>query len=127
MGLRVEAEDANFETLGDSEGFASLDAKLAAALAKISHGELGRRITHTMEVQAKAGRMVNGRQILHQIYQNYRVNEEAGALYDFTDLMAIRLKGDNQLENFLISWDSVIAGMKHVPAPDVVELLFSNN
>ena len=91
--LKVEAESATLDSLFESEGFDSLDAKLSSALAKVASGELGRRITHMMEVQAQAGKMVKGRQILWMIYQQFRLSEEAGAMYDFSDIMAVRLKG----------------------------------
>ena len=78
-----------------------------------------------MEMTAKTSKMmVTGRQILHMIYANFKVNEEAGALYDISDLVAVRLKNDGSLEHFLISWDSVIGGMRKEPPAEIVEVLF---
>ena len=42
--VATEAKTASFESLRDSQGFDSLDAKLAAALTKLATGELGRRV-----------------------------------------------------------------------------------
>ena len=41
---RVEAKETTLEDLGDSQEFASLDAKLASALAKLTTGDLARTI-----------------------------------------------------------------------------------
>ena len=92
---RTEGPATTFDDFRDSEGFDSLDAKLAAALTKIATGELGRRITLMVEQEASKERMLKGRQILWMIHDNHKLDEERGALYDFTDLLAIRLKGDN--------------------------------
>ena len=110
----AEAPDATFDGLSESDGYDSLDAKLAAALSKIPHGELGRRVTHKVEVCAAAGKMIKGRQILFMIYEQFRLSEVAGSLYEIGDLMSVRLKGD-ALEHFLITWDSVVSGMKKMP------------
>ena len=50
--------------LADSGRFASLDVKLGAAITAVSHGELGRKLTHENEAAARDGRMVKGRQLL---------------------------------------------------------------
>ena len=46
---KTESPIATFESFRDSDGFDSLDAKLAAALTKIATGELGRRRTLMLE------------------------------------------------------------------------------
>ncbi len=112
----MEAPDAKFETLADAEGFDSLDAKLAAALAKLATGHLGRRMTHAIEVAAKSDAMVGGRQLLHIVYNHYKISDEIGLVYNFSDLMAVKLRGDNALEGFLLSWDSVLDGMSEEPS-----------
>ena len=58
------------------------------------------------------------------IHDNHKLDEERGALYDFTDLLAIRLKGDNQLESFMTTWESVLSAMAHPPSPNIIEVLF---
>ena len=122
--LETEAPDATFDGLSHSGRFPSLDSKLAAALAKAASGEIGRRITHATEIEARAGRMLKGRQCLLLIYEHYRINEEAGSLYELTDLMSVTLRHDGQLESFLNSWESVLAGMKEEPSPKTMEVLF---
>ena len=122
----VEREGATHESLADSGRFVTLDAKLASALAKIAHGEIGRRITLATEMAAREGRMLKGRQSLLIVYEHFTVSEEAGALYDFEDLMNVRFKGDNHLESFMNTWDTVLASIDKPPAADIVETLFVN-
>ena len=120
----VESKKSGFDDFAESgAGFDSLDAKLASCLAKLTHGELGRRITLKMETAAKSGQMIRGRQILWMVYQHFRLNQSYGSLYQVSDLMAVRMKGDS-LESFVNTWDSVIAGMHKEPEPEIVENLF---
>ena len=67
--------------------------------------------------------MFRGRQALFMVYQAMKVSEQAGALFDITDLMAVRLNGD-KLEGFLNSWDATLTGMRSVPDPQTKEALF---
>jgi hypothetical protein len=122
--MRTEAPDVTFDDLRDSEGLNSLDAKLSAALTKISSGELGRRIHLAVEQEALQGRMLKGRQVLWMIHDYHKLDEERGALYAFRDLQAVRLKDDRHLEGFLTTWESVLAGMRNPPPADIVEQLF---
>jgi hypothetical protein len=62
--LQVELPDSTFDTLGDSADFGSLDAKLAAGLAKVAQGDLGRSISTAKERLALQGIFMKGRQAL---------------------------------------------------------------
>jgi hypothetical protein len=121
--LKAESASVTYEELADSDGFASLDSKLAAALTKIANGELGRRITLAVENEALRGRMLRGRQILWLIHEFHKYDEEQGALYDFTDLTAVKLRNDSGLEAFITSWLSVLTGMKHPPEETIIEVV----
>ena len=44
------------------------------------------------------------------IYQHNRVSEEAGALYNYEDLMTVQWQGDNKMETFIPNWDMVLEG-----------------
>ena len=103
--------------------FQSLDAKLLSAITDKCHGELGRVITQKIEEAAAEGKMLRGRQALFIIYEYMRVSELAGALYDLSDLMAVRLNQD-KLESFLNTWESTLTGMKQLPDPNTKEVLF---
>ena len=120
----VERDSATFSGLSDSAGLESLDAKLASALTKVLSGELGRKVSQATEKEAKMDRPIAGRQILFMIYHHYKTNEEAGALYDLADLMAVKWQGDGNLESFLHTWDSVLLGMREEPPEHYLEILF---
>ena len=77
-------------------------------------GELGRRILNRKEVEASKGHAVRGRQVLLMFEQFFKINEEAGALYSVEDLLKVTLNSDD-LSTFIHNWESVIAGMSHVP------------
>jgi hypothetical protein len=122
--MQAEWHETAYEMLQHSEGFDSLDAKLAAALTSTVSGELGRRIAMAVENEAMRHRMLKGRQILWMIHDHHKLDEERGALYDFTDLMSVKLKGDSQLESFWNTWESVLSAMTRPPGADIIEILF---
>jgi hypothetical protein len=62
--LEVEAPGATSAGLSDSGTFVTLDAKIAAAITKLSEGDLGRQLTNAKEKGMKEGRLVKGRQLL---------------------------------------------------------------
>ena len=80
---KVEDPRCDFARLAHSgRTHKSIDVKLAAALTEIARGPLGRIFTNHMETELKAGRMIEGRQILWVVQQHFKVNEDAGAAYD---------------------------------------------
>ena len=111
--MAVEDVDFGFEALGyPGREYKSLDAKLAAAITETATGELGRQLTHRTEVEMNAGRLITGRQLLWIMQEYFRLNEEAGAVYEVQDLMAVKFKDDNHMEQFIATWDHVLAGMR---------------
>jgi hypothetical protein len=52
---QVESPDVKIEDLDNSGEFASLDAKLAAGIAKVAQGDLGRAISTEKEKLAQKG------------------------------------------------------------------------
>ena len=60
------------------------------------------------------------------IHDYHKYDEELGALYDYSDLLSVRLRNDSGLEAFMNSWDGVLAGMKVTPAEELLEFLFLN-
>jgi len=87
-------------------------------------GELGRQITHASETERREGRCVKGRQLLHLVYQYYRIDEAAGALHNIHDLWNVTFVEDNKMEGFLASWDALLAGMKRMPSDEDLEVIF---
>ena len=112
--LEVYTKEATLESLRETGKFLTLDTKLLAALSKIVKGELGRRILNHKEVEASKGHAVRGRQVLLMFEQFFKTNEEAGSLYSVEDLLKVTLNSDD-LSTFIHNWESVIAGMSHVP------------
>ena len=99
--MKVEDPDVTLADLTDSGRFTSLDVKLGAAITSVSHGEIGRKLTHETEVAAKDGRLVKGRELLWHVYAFFQVSEEAGQLYDLQDLIAVTLVSDDKLSQFI--------------------------
>ena len=69
---------------------ATLDAKLASALAHIVTPDFQRTL-HAKKMEAmKNGRMIAGRQILFLVDQHFRMSEMDGGVYDTEHLFSIR-------------------------------------
>ena len=67
---------------------------------------------------------MTGRAILWVIYKYYRINQEAEAFYNLTDLCACRMNNDGHMEHFLNNWESVLAGMQEEPSSEALKILF---
>ena len=122
--MEVEAPDASFDALAVCGSFPSLGTKLGSAIAKICSGELGRKIRHADDMEARKMRMMKGRQALWIIYDHFRINEEAGSPYNTQDLISVKLGNDSNLEAFLLNWEQVINGLRKPPGEDLLEPLF---
>ena len=68
--------------------------------------------------------MISGRQALWTVFQEYKLDEERGTLFDLTDLMAVRMKDDRHMEAFIDVWDDTVHNMKEPLPESVVEVLF---
>ena len=102
------------ESLHDTGKFLTLDTNLQGALSKIQKGEVHRQVLNYKETEASAGRPVRGRQVLWMFHQHFKTHEEVGSLYSVEDLLQVTLVGDD-LSTFLYNFESVIAGMNHIP------------
>ena len=112
--LAVYDRHAGHSSLRDPGKFVTLDMKLLAALTKVAKGELARQILNFKETEAGERRAVRGRQVLYLFDQHFKTNEEVGSLYSVEDLLKVNLLQDD-LSTFIHSWESVVAGMSHVP------------
>ena len=112
--LEVYDKGASHEALRNPQKFLTLDTELLAALTKVAKGQLARQILNFKEAEAGKGRAVRGRQILYLFDQYFKTNEEVGSLYSVEDLLKVNLLGD-ELSSFIHNWESVIAGMSHIP------------
>ena len=102
----------------------SFDTKLGSDVAKRGAGELGRKTHRADELGALKRCMMKGRQALWIIYEHLRTSDEAGAIYDLQDLIAAKLKDDDRVEDFLLSWGQGVAGLRKAPEGDLLEPLF---
>ena len=126
--LDFEIPAASFDTLQVSGSmWETLDQKLAAAVMKICHDELLRKMALRAELEQKEARLAKGRQLLLMVYEHYKLNEELGAVYDINDLMAVTVRGGSKLEHFLITWDATLAGMKIPPGKTSTNPSFSTS
>ena len=112
--LEVYDKEASHEKLREPGKFVTLDTKLLAALSKVAKGDLGRHILNFKETEAAQTRSVRGRQVLYLFEQHFKTSEEVGSLYSVEELLKVNMVGDD-LTSFLHNWESVIAGMSHVP------------
>ena len=108
-------KDQTLEGLSNPEKFLTLDTKLLFAVSKVVKGGLARQIVSynkESEVQSQgpseAGRCVG------IFEQSFKTNQKVGALYSVEDLLKVSLINDG-LSTFIHSWESVIAGISHVP------------
>ena len=81
---------------------------MGAGLQKAARGELARQITLVEETEAKAGRLLKGRQILKMVYEAHKLDEAIGQVFDIENVVSTTLKGDN-LAKILQDWGSLLA------------------
>ena len=83
--VRVETHDpSDLENPG--EGWISLDRKLADALAKVAHGEIGRHITQATTTALNNNMVARGRVLLALDLRYYTSGNNAQVLYDLNHL-----------------------------------------
>ena len=80
----------------------------------MANGELARQILNFKETEAGERRAVRGRQVLYLFDQHFKTNDEVGSLYSVEDLLKVNLLQDDP-STFIHNWESVVAGMSHVP------------
>ena len=111
------------EHLQVSEGKQLLDAKVAAGLSKILHGDLAKQIQLLEEKAEAEKRLLKGRQIAWYIKDYFRINADQGAVLDFSDLIAVRMQGSD-IKRYLHDWESVLLAINQTPDAVILESLF---
>ena len=71
----------------------TLDRKLAAAISKTSHGELGRSLTLTSNASLNRGQSARGRVLLQIVFSHYSSGKNAELMYDINHIRKIVMKG----------------------------------
>ena len=120
---KVYKDSQTIDALDDSEGFATLDAKLLASLTNCAEGDLGRQIATFKELRAREDKNVKGRHLLLRFHEYFATSIKHGAIYGLEDLMSVKMVNDD-LKGFINKWDSVLAGMKKEPENSVLEAYF---
>ena len=109
----------------DGPGMENFSAIIASALLSLISGELKRKVTMMEEKLMAEGQLLNGRQLLFLVFQEYKRNPVEVGMTEFRDLQNLRLKGEN-LRAFIDEWDMCLDGMVTQPTPAVKETLFED-
>ena len=83
--------ETKVDDLRDTDGFATLDAKVLSAVTNVLEGEFARQIDSFKEREAHAGRLVRGRQVLAKLDAYFASSALHGSLYEFEDLLGVKL------------------------------------
>ncbi len=125
--MKVSEAGITYEDLrSPGDDMATLDAKLASALAFNASPEFQKTLQTRKAEALREGRMVAGRQILFMIDQHFKMTEADGSVFDTEHLFSVKMRGD-RLAEFLSSWDQVIAGLKKIPTDDTLLALLMRN
>ena len=108
----IEAPTTTLQSLANSQQFVSLGRKLLRAIRHIIHGEFKRQQGLLEDSCRAEGRPLTGRQALHRIYSHFQGCRSSESLNSIEDLMRLEIAGNGmqQLESFLNSFDSILAG-----------------
>ena len=124
LWIRDVETTADNNILSESAGLSTLDSKLAAALAKVVIGALGRVIDVEKEKLAQVGRMMKGREILYILYTHLKVSETEGHILDFQDILAVKMHSDDLQGFFFDEWELTLTGMQKQPEEEYLETMF---
>jgi hypothetical protein len=102
------------EELQESGGKQPLDAKVAAGFSKILHGDLAKQIQLLEEKGESSKKLFKGRRIAWYIKDHFRINTDQGAVLDFSDLIAVRMPGQD-IKRYLHDWESVLLAINEPP------------
>ena len=120
--MKVETHEAvDLETPGD--GWVTLDRKLAAALAKTSHGELGRQLNLTGNAALSRGQVARDRVLLALVFEYYSAGKNAIVMFDINHIQRITLKGDS-LESLQSAWTMVMSELGTAPDPAILQYCY---
>ena len=120
---KVEASADTSAELAETEGFATLDSKLAAALRKLVAGSLGRSMNVDKEKLAASGELMTGRQFLLKIYDHFRVTEVDHNILDLEDLIAVKMVNDD-MRGLHDDWEMALTGIRKMPDEEWLDILF---
>eukprot|EP00971_Amphidinium_carterae_P285079 5659170-Amphidinium_carterae.1 len=107
-------------------GFTTLDAKLNAAVWKISHGEILRRLFISSERLAAKGTLLTGRRALAVVFDYYGEDQRTTFLHGCEVLRDLKCRSDAELPHFWTTWQFLMLSMgEKVPEHLLLELLWT--
>ena len=110
---KVDEAKTNSE-LSVSDGFCTLDAKLAVGLLKVLTPDLFRRIAAFEVEYIKSKKMFRGRQILFEVYKYFSITDAKGAGLDLNNLLDIEIINDDP-NGFQNKCTTVLSALRGVP------------
>ena len=123
--MEIEDPKVTMEELAEAGEFEPLDVKLAAAVYTMARGRISMIISTMTEAAAAKGMFVSGRQLLRTVYRQYEIDSAKGQVHDLSSLLAMDYPGDDRMEGFLDTWNSVINSLSKDPGEDVLrEILY---
>ena len=84
---KVYKDKITMEDLADSEGMATLDAKLLSSPTNVVEGDLARRLDNIKERALMKGGSTRGRQALWLFHDHFSTHIHLGAVYALEDVM----------------------------------------
>ena len=78
---KVYKDKVQIEDLADSEGMATLDAKLLSSLTNVAEGDLARKLDNVKEAALVGGTSTRGRQALWLFHDHFSTHVHLGAIY----------------------------------------------
>ena len=90
--MKTESHDEAYLNVPGT-GWVTLDRKLAAAISRISHGELGRTLTLTRSSALNRGQSARGRVLLQIVFSHYSSGKNAELMYDINHIQEIVMRG----------------------------------
>ena len=116
-----EVDKVRYEELERNDNrYMTLNSKIATELARIIYGEFQRKIIILEEKMLKdpgGAKLLSGRQLAWMIFENFKTANEYNGLMDVTDLLKVKLRGDNLLA-FRNDMDSALQNQRKEPDED---------
>ena len=92
---------------------------MAQAVSAVAVGSLQKEFNQYQNTQARQGKPMLGRAVLHHVYQKFQLSAAVTRSIDLRTLMELKYGGD--LEGFMRAWDFIIVAMSDVPPPDFLD------
>jgi hypothetical protein len=121
--FEVEQPDQTMDKMASDpkDPFRSLDAKLQAALNKVTKGEQLRKLSIVMNKLALTGQLISGRQHLLFIYQEFSRDArktDAVAYQNLEKIAFANSADESALDEFLTLWDGLLMSFNKPPDDD---------